>query len=245
MAQYRIEDFLSQQLIDTDVLNWIDSKEYTTGEMSKMWYDQLQSGLLTEERYYSPEQMAELFSSIVEDKVVGRLEKMFTPETFAYLNNADSMSAVPSNPATAQQALHYALADNSVAAGWEPHHRIQFYHSRYDMVVPYSNYIAFSNAHPGFENSIYRINDTYSSSDHMTAATIFFLELIGTNSFAPVFQWISENPTPTGIDANNFADNQHLMSDGDNWYTLDGRRLSNRPTTNGIYIHNQRKIVIR
>ena len=245
MAKYRIEDFLSQQLIDTDVLSWIDSKEYTTSEMSKMWYDQLQSGLLTLERYYSPEQMAELFSSIVEDKVVGHLDKMFTPETFAYLNNPDSMSVVPSNPTSAQQALHFALADNSVIKGWEPQHRIQFYHSRYDMVVPFGNYLAFRNAHPDIENSIYCINDTFSISDHMTAATIFFLELIGTNSFAPVFEWISETVTPTGIGTNCFADAQRMMFDDDNWYTLDGRRLSAKPNRQGVYIHNQKKVVIK
>ena len=69
------------------------------------------------------------------------LDKMFTPATFAYLSNADSMAVVPSEPVTAQQALHRALADNSVTRGWEPQHRIQFFHSRNDMVVPFSNYL--------------------------------------------------------------------------------------------------------
>lgn len=244
MAKYRIEDFLSKQLLDTDVLSWIDSKQYTTGEMSKMWYDQLQYGLITSDCYYTPDEMAELFSSIVEDKVVGHLDRMFTPETFAYLNNPDSISTVPTNPSTAQQALHFALADNSVIKGWEPQHRIQFYHSRNDMVVPFGNYLAFRNAHPDIENLMYRIDDTYSESDHMTAAVIFFLELTGTGSFAPNFQWISENVIPTGIDAKRFADAQRMMCDDDNWYTLDGRRLSSRPSTHGVYIHNQKKVVI-
>ena len=55
MASYRIEDYLTQQLLDTGVLDWIDSKEYTTSEMSKMWYDQLKNGLDVEDRHYSPE----------------------------------------------------------------------------------------------------------------------------------------------------------------------------------------------
>lgn len=33
--------------------------------------------------------------------------------------------------------------------------------------------------------------------------------------------------------------------DDHNWYTLDGRRLQNQPTTKGIYINNQRKVVVR
>jgi hypothetical protein len=30
----------------------------------------------------------------------------------------------------------------------------------------------------------------------------------------------------------------------DGWFTLDGRRLANRPTTNGIYIHGHQKVVV-
>ncbi len=250
MAKYRIEDFLTQQLLDTGVLGWIDSKQYTTSEMSKLWYDQLQAGLDTLGRHYSPEQMAEMFSSPKEGKVAGHLDKMFTPETFAYLNNADSMATVPSEPVTAQQALHRALADNSVTTGWTPQHRIQFYHSRGDMVVPFGNYEAFRTAHSDGENSIYRLNDTFVyDSDHMDAAIVFFLELSGTGAFAAHYKWISEAVTPTSI--NGPLDQRPLATEGtqewsmDNWYTLDGRRLTGHPTTKGVYIRNNKKVVIK
>ncbi|MBR6032914.1 MAG: hypothetical protein IKP36_13320 [Bacteroidaceae bacterium] len=244
MAKYSIEDFLSQQLIDTGVLGWIDSKDYTTADMSRMWHDQLVNGLTASGRYYSPEQMAEIFSP-QDDKVAGHLEKMFTLATFDYLSNADSMSVVPTNPTTAQQALHLALAENSVATGWEPQHRIQFFHSHADMVVPYGNYLAFRDAHPDTENTIYRIDDPFFESDHMTAAVVFFLNLCPSSTYAPDFQWICEGVVPSGIGARNFADAQRLTGNDDNWYTLDGRRLSSRPTANGIYIHNQRKVIIK
>ena len=258
MAPYRIEDFLSQQLLDTDVLSWIDSKEYTTSEMSKMWYDQLQSGLDAQDRHYSPEQMAEMFSTPKKDKVWGHLDKMFVPAAFDYLNNADNLSVVPGE-ADAEgdlqsplQALHRALADNSVVTGWEPKHRIQFYHSRADMVVPYGNYLAFRDAHPDGENSIYRIDDTFSSSDHMDAATLFFLELCIAESFVPHFQWISEAATQTGIDTKPMVNGQWSMNNDDSWYTLDGRKLDGVGTGSvparlrkGIYIHNGRKVVIK
>ena len=244
MSKYRIEDFLSQQLIDTDVLSWIDSKEYTTADMARMWHDQLKSGLTKSDRYYSPEQMAELFAP-VDDKVAGHLEKMFTPATFAYLSNADSMAVVPTNPTSPQQALHLAIAENSVCKGWEPKHRIQFYHSRGDMVVPFGNYLAFRDAHAASENIMYRVNDTYTDVDHMTAAIIFFMEMFSSCSFAEHYNWISETVVPTGIRENIMADNQRPNQDGDKWYTLDGRRLSSRPTTSGVYIHNQRKVVVK
>ena len=246
MAKYRIEDFLSQQLLDTGVLSWIDSKQYTTSEMSGLWYDQLQEGLDTLDRHYSPEQMAEMFSSPREGKVAGHLEKMFTPATFAYLNNADSMATVPAEPATAQQALHRALADNSVATGWNPQHRIQFYHSRGDMVVPFGNYEAFHNAHLDEENNIYRINDTFGlDGDHMDCAIVFFAGLSITSSFVDNYEWISEGATPTSIDTQRMTADQRLMDNEGNWYTIDGRRLSGKPTRKGIYIHNNVKVVIR
>ena len=246
MAKYRIEDFLSQQLLDTGVLSWIDSKKYTTSEMSKLWYDQLQAGLDTLGRHYTPEQMAELFSTPKENKVAGHLDKMFTPATFAYLNNADSMATVPSEPATAQQALHRALADNSVAAGWNPQHRIQFYHSRGDMVVPFGNYESFRKAHPDGENSIYRLNDTFGyDGDHMDVAIVFFAELSITGAFVANYEWISEAATPTAIDSQRMTAVQRLMNTGDNWYTIDGRRLSGKPTRKGVYIHNGVKVVVK
>ena len=33
--------------------------------------------------------------------------------------------------------------------------------------------------------------------------------------------------------------------ESDYWYTLDGRKLAGKPTTNGLYIHNGRKVVIK
>lgn len=78
----------------------------------------------------------------------------------------------------------------------------------------------------------------------MTAAIIFFMEMFSSCSFAEHYEWICEAAKPTGIDTKHFADAQRQTGD-DNWYTLDGRRLSSRPTTNGVYIHNQKKVVIK
>lgn len=190
--------------------------------------------------------MAELFSTPKKDKVAGHLDKMFTPATFAYLNNADSMTTVPSEPATAQQALHRALADNSVVTGWQPKHRIQFYHSRGDMVVPFGNYEAFRKAHPDGENSLYRISDAIGyDGDHMDVAIVFFAELSLTGAFVTNYEWISEAVTPTGIDTKRMIDARDLLNNGNYWYTLDGRRLSGKPTTKGVYIYNNVKVVIR
>ena len=245
MAQYTIEDFLSQQLLDTGVLDWISSKEYTTDDMFAMWYNQLQTGLDTLGRHYSPEQMAEMFSSPKKGKVSGHMEKMLTQTTFAYLNDPDKMATVPAVATNAQEALHRALADNSVATGWEPQHRIQFYHSRGDMIVPYGNYIAFRDAHKSGENIMYRINDTFTTNaDHLDAAINFFINLIGAaGSFASDYNWICEGVTPTAIETVRSADTQQ---NPDNiWYTIDGRKLTDKPTQSGIYILNKKKVLVK
>ena len=246
MKDHVLTEYFSQQFLDTGIMEWLESKEYVVNDIHEKWYDQLQEGLDTLGRYYSPEQMAEMFSSPREGKVAGHLDKMFTPATFAYLNNADSMATVPTEPATAQQALHRALADNSVTTGWEPQHRIQFYHSRGDMVVPFGNYEAFHNAHPGEVDNIYRINDTFGyDGDHMDVAIVFFAELSLTGNFVDNYEWISEAATPTDIDTQRMTAAQRLMNNGDNWYTIDGRRLSGKPTRKGVYIHNGVKVVVR
>lgn len=110
------------------------------------------------------------------------------------------------------------------------------------MVVPFGNYQAFHDALPNGENSIYRINDTYAETDHMTAAVIFFAGLCGTGSFVDDYQWISEPLAPTGIDTMRLTG---VPANDDNWYTLDGRCLSSKPTTKGVYIHQRKKVVIK
>jgi hypothetical protein len=40
-------------------------------------------------------------------------------------------------------------------------------------------------------------------------------------------------------------DSGFMVNGSDAWYTLDGRRLSGKPTQKGIYINNGKKIVIK
>ena len=239
MQPYGLRSFLSQQLLDTGITGWIDSKAFTTNEIAQKWYEQLQSGVDTPDCQYTPEQMGELFESPKVDKVWGKVEKMFSPAVYDYLSDTSHFNAVPEEPADAPQALHRALADNSVITGWEPQHRIQFFHSKPDVIVPYGNYLAFRDAHPQGEGSLYRIDDTFSNSDHLDAGAVFLLTLLTVKDYAPVFNWLCED-SATGI-----VDNICVPINNSRWYTLDGRRLNGKPTKKGIYINNGRKVVIR
>ena len=90
--------------------------------------------------------------------------------------------------------------------------------------------IAFLDAHPDGENDIYRIDDTFSTSDHLKSGSTFMTKL--SIDFIDYFEWI-DAAQPTGI---------KTMSDV--WYDLNGRKLTGRPTKKGIYIHNGKKVVI-
>lgn len=241
MRPYKIEDFLSQQLIDTGVLDWIDSKAYSLDDIHERWYNQLRNGVDTLGRHYTPEQMAEMFESPMMDKVWGKMEKMFNPDAYAYLSDPSNYDVVPEEPANAPEALHRAFVDNSLTTGWTPQHRIQFFHSKHDVIVPYGNYLAFHDAYPQGEGTIYRIDDTFSESDHFYAGAAFLTSLFVVKNYGNYFKWISEGNTPTGINAI-----EEVRADkSDVWYMLDGRRLSGKPTRRGIYIYNGRKYISR
>jgi len=241
MKPYGIESYLSQELLDTGVLEWIDDKTYTTNDISKLWYDQLQNGIDDGDRHYTPEQMADLFDSPSSDKVWGKIDKMFTPEIYEYMSDASHFDAVPEEPANAAEALHCALVDNSVITDWEPQHRIQFFHSKADVIVPYGNYLSFRDAHLLDEDSMYRVDDTFSASDHFIAGATFLMTLLAAKSYGSCFNWICEGNTPTGIDE--MEDVRGKMSDV--WYDLSGRRLSAKPAQKGIYIRDGTKVVIK
>lgn len=168
------------------------------------------------------------------------MEKMFTKDVYDYLSDPANFNHVPEEPANAPQAMHRALADNSLIGDWEPQHRIQFYHSKADIIVNYGNYLTFQGAHPQSLNNIYRIDDTFSESDHTDAGTTFLLGLLVGKYYAEVFNWICEG-SPTGIASMKITEDQ--MPDA--WYTLDGHRLSGKPTQKGLYIHKNKKVIIQ
>ena len=241
MQSHRLEDYLSQQFLDTGIMEWLSQKEMTIEDIHKQWYEQLKYGLDAKVRHYSPGQMAELFYSPEKNTVWARLDKLFTPGFYAYIVNVDNHADVPTANGNAWQDAHRAMAENSVATGWQPLHRIQFIHSKGDMVVPYGNYLAFRDAHPEDEDVLYRIEDGSFFSDHKLVGTQFFASLCTTSSYGDYFDWIDESPDVTGMgDAHSFSS---CYSDA--WLDLSGRHLDARPTAKGIYIHKGRKVAIK
>lgn len=248
MSQHKLGDYFAQEFLDTGIMDWLSTKNLTSDDINKAWISQIDNGKATvgEKDYPAPQNMSEMF---IKQQVPGmiwgtttvawaRLDKIFTSGFYNYLKNTANFSSAPAATGDAYEDMRYALVSNNVCTGWEPQHRIQFAHSKGDMVVPYGNYLAFRDAHPDGENNMYRIDNTFSNNDHLSAGTAFLMKL-GTDFF-DAFQWI-DNATPTGIKT--MKDVRGPMSDV--WYTIDGRRLSGKPTQKGLYIVNGKKVVIK
>ena len=239
MKNHALTDYLSQQFLDTGIMEWLESKEYVINDIHEKWYDQLQEGLDAGERQYTAEQMAELFESPKENRVWAHLDKLFTPGFYEYMIDASNFGTVPTEKGDAYKDFHRAMADNSVSSGWEPKHRIQFVHSKGDMVVPYANYLSFRDGHPDGEDILYKIDDS-STYDHIDMGTLFFLRFTTLGDYGKYFQWLDENGT-TGIATTNYMN----RSNPEAWYDLQGRRLSGKPSRPGVYINNGKKRVIK
>ena len=240
MKGHQLSEYLSQQFLDTGIMDWLASKKYKINDIHELWYDQLQEGFDAGDRHYTKEQMAELFESPKEDRVWAHLSKLFTPGFYNYLTNASNFNAVPTEKGNAFKDLHRALVDNSVSSGWEPKHRIQFVHSKGDMVVPYVNYLSFRDAHPDGEGTLYRIDDR-ETNDHVDMGTTFYLNLTTLGEYGKYFQWLDEHQTSDIKNVNYSMSNVQ----SDSWYDLQGRRLSGKPTRKGIYIYKGKKQIVK
>ena len=71
----------------------------------------------------------------------------------------------------------------------------------------------------------------------------FQLNDITVEDFARDRMFFGEEEETTGIFSATLNDKGQMIND--KWYTLDGRRLSGKPTHPGIYIENGRKLVIK
>ena len=250
MSKHKLEDFLEKSFLDTGVIDWLNTKNMSSDDINTAWLNQIDKDTVTigGKDYPAPKNMKEMFFKQqvpgmiwgTQTVVWGRLDKIFTTVFYNYMKNLANFSSAPTATGNPYEDMRYALESNNVCTGWEPQHRIQFVHSKGDMVVPYGNYLAFRNAHPNGENNMYRIEDAFSDSDHLKTGSSFLMKL-GTDFFE-YFQWI-DNAQPTGIYTVQGSSSQAQSDDA--WYDLSGRKLATKPTKKGVYIHHGKKYVFK
>ena len=132
MRSHKAEDYFTQAFLDTGVMEWIASKDYTTDEIAKKWKDMGAAGQTT----------------VFDAHGKAMMRNIMTPECYNYFKNlynrysATYMTA-SGIPLPAQRGLyedlHLALASNDMTEGWTPQHAVLLFHSTSDNVVPYVN----------------------------------------------------------------------------------------------------------
>ena len=115
--------------------------------------------------------------------------------------------------------LHRALESNNLTKGWTPQHRIAFFHSSYDTVVPYENLLSFIRNQQGLTYYFYNddrsrttaagvncltaskreanvyIRDATCTDDHVDAGKNFFMfgawgGLVGLSPDMQMIRWV-------------------------------------------------------
>lgn len=172
MRQHQVGDYLSEKFLRTGVIDFINAKsnenkdrQYSTDKINVAFRNMRANGqkyTVTDEQgvqteySYSAAEMQQMLCDDDGDNVHGKLSEMMTPTAFSYFNSLSSNSPVPSDRGVMKD-LHRALASNARVSGWRPKHRIAFYHSTYDTVVPYENLLSFIRSQDGLS---YFFHDT-------------------------------------------------------------------------------------
>jgi hypothetical protein len=172
---------------------------------------------------FSSADMQAMFYKETGGNVHGKLKEMLTEEGYNYFTNAanfevDGKRVTPTQRGLMQD-LHRALESNNLTVGWKPQHRIAFYHSAFDTVVPFANLCSFvknqtdltyylhdkdnrlgqAGASPTKTTNDEKKADVYinadnSKNDHVGAGKDFFLmgNLLGTSPDYALFKWVIE-----------------------------------------------------
>lgn len=177
MRSHKVSDYLSEKFLRTGVIDFINAKskdkdnQYSTDKINDAFKAMRKNGLnyvYTDENgvkksgHYSASDIGEMLYQEKNDNVHGRLSQIMTSEAYNYfINLAAQRQDQPEVETPADRGvmkdLHRALASNSLVTGWTPTHRIGFYHTTYDTVVPYANLLSFMRHQNGLK---YYFRDT-------------------------------------------------------------------------------------
>ena len=168
MKQHYVDDYLSTKFLLTESIKFLEAKandneddQYNTDRINKEYVKMMREGKTGSytKNYHDSEGSftltkhlsAEEFQDVMEFydpgifskmQAHGKLDSIMTPICLAYFRNLTADTPVPTEPGVMED-LHRALESNNLTKGWTPQHRIAFFHSTYDTVVPYENLLSF------------------------------------------------------------------------------------------------------
>ncbi|MBQ3300533.1 MAG: carbohydrate-binding domain-containing protein, partial [Eggerthellaceae bacterium] len=138
-----------------------------------------------------------------------------------------------------------AQASNTVTAQNSGLNTVQFIGSHSPVALTPADK---SNLFLGLANTLY-YPDAANNDDglyHVNSCRAYFhVDLAGAPNAVRTFVLSFGDDEQTGIAELPFGTNVANGANGEHWYTLDGRRLSGKPTAPGLYIVNGRKVIIK
>ena len=242
MRQHTINEYLSDKFLATKSLQMIEAKknkqnrdQYSTDDITKQYKNYRKKGVknsfslpqlygdpVTVGGNFSSADMQAMFYKETGGNVHGKLVEMLTPIAYKYFTDDSNFDfpVLHHTPSTrgVMEDLHRALESNNLTLGWKPKHRIAFYHSAFDTVVPLVNLASFVKNHTdltyyvldshdclgkynatpknkvGEKQADIYINVDNSKEDHVGAGKDFFLmgNLLGTSPDYALFKWVLE-----------------------------------------------------
>lgn len=167
MREHKLEDYLVKDFLDTGIVQWLIDKNDPTKEKTT---DDITAAL---KALYDNGQ----FTNILNSDGTAYIDKLMTPEVYAYFSNASNFNAMPNTRGVAQD-LHLALESNNLTQGWIPRHPVKLWHYGGDTVVPYVNAQNAKNR-LGANCTLYTPDESWyqSSWDHVGGGHVFFTGL--------------------------------------------------------------------
>ena len=168
MRQHNLTEYLTNRFFATSSTFMLESKsqpnnddQYSTGRVGEVYRDCKNNGKswtgkvnnpygedFTVGGSFSAGEMETMLYYDDGDNVWGKMEFMLTPIAYSYFTTPSNFEDAQGNRITptghgVMEDLHRALESNNLTVGWTPQHRVAFYHSTYDTVVPYANLLSF------------------------------------------------------------------------------------------------------
>ncbi|MBR5101890.1 MAG: hypothetical protein IK092_02055, partial [Muribaculaceae bacterium] len=131
MRAHKANEYFTQEFLDTGVMDWIATKQFTTDDIDKKWQELAKNGQTT----------------VFDTNGRARMRDIMNTECYNYFRNLydqyQSTYMTTGIPLPAHRGviedLHFALASNDMTEGWTPKHALLLFHSNSDNVVPYVN----------------------------------------------------------------------------------------------------------
>jgi len=161
MVNHKAEEYFRPEVLETGVLDWIASKQYSTGDIDRMWED-----------YANKHPGAKDYHNCnITDLMKDEIREYFMQ---VYNDNKDTFTSAAGIPLPTHRGLaedlHLALASNDLTSGWKPKHRLMLFHSEGDNVVPYVNAERAKNA----LGRMVELEDARNKLDHIDSGIDFF-----------------------------------------------------------------------